>query len=83
MTHKDTSAPAFPSIEKYHKDTEEICTQWHPGLTKREYFAGLAMQAILSNPAVPDAFMPGERANYIIARAAFAYADTMIEEGGK
>lgn len=44
------------------------------GLTKREYFAGLAMQVLMANPNSlfkEDAIM------------AFAMADAMIEEGSR
>jgi hypothetical protein len=41
------------------------------GLTKREYFAGLAMQGLLSN----------RRANpAVMAEAAVAYADALLKE---
>ena len=45
--------PANPSDITYEKDgvtVREIAT----GLTKREHFAGLAMQALLSNPIMGD-----------------------------
>jgi hypothetical protein len=39
---KDTSGPAFPVSEDANMNEQE-------GLTKREYFAGLAMQGVLSD----------------------------------
>lgn len=49
---KNADKPVYPSITK---DSTEINGQVfsnnvnHSGLTKREYFAGLAMQAIIPN----------------------------------
>ncbi len=44
---KNSEQPAFPF--EYITDVEDGTKGIMPGLTKREYFAGLAMQAILSN----------------------------------
>ena len=67
-TPMDTGALAFPS---YREDP------MHPGLTKREYFAGLAMQGwIHTNPA-QDCF-PGD-----IARWSVECADALIAELNK
>lgn len=48
-----------------------------PGLTKREYFAGLAMQGMLACPVQPQSGPD------MFARDAFAIADAMIAEGSK
>jgi hypothetical protein len=42
------SEPAFP------QEKTDGHPNWYPGLTKREYFAGLAMQGMLANPALVD-----------------------------
>jgi hypothetical protein len=45
------------------------------GLTKREYFAGLAMQGLLSNPAQIDT------TNFEwVAQHALGYADALLKE---
>jgi hypothetical protein len=57
----------------------------HPGLTKREYFAGLAMQGLLSNPGGPvqancsngwQSTTNCSRAD--VAGEAVAYADALL-----
>ncbi|HFI4796476.1 TPA: hypothetical protein ACGQK4_002195 [Elizabethkingia anophelis] len=59
---KNADKPVYPSITK---DSTEINGQVfsnninHSGLTKREYFAGLAMQGIVSNQTLIDALMQG------------------------
>jgi hypothetical protein len=44
----DANEPAFPTVEYPNLDTR---TDRYPGLTKREYFAGLALQGILVSAA--------------------------------
>ena len=46
----------------------------HYGLTKREWFAGMAMNGMLSRIGMPEIDM---------ARWAFEYADAMLKEGAK
>lgn len=73
MTTKDTSGPAFP----HSKDERSAWTKQYPGLSKREYFAGLAMQAIISNPKSENC------THADVATVAFAQADAMLAEGSK
>jgi hypothetical protein len=50
MTDSNTViAHAFPHIEQ--RDGYNV---YHPGLTKREYFAAMAMQGLLASPKYPD-----------------------------
>lgn len=70
---KDTTGPAFP-CDRISINGGVVCA---PGLTRREWFAGLAMQGMHSNPN--QSLVKKER----IAEAAFAMADAMIEEGKK
>ncbi len=47
---KDTSGPAFGSAKVTRLRSGEIIGQeFSPGLTKREYFAAIAMQGVLAN----------------------------------
>lgn len=48
-------------------------------LTKREYFAAMAMQGLLSNPNVDYPCLT----EVDTARDAYKYADAMIKEGEK
>jgi hypothetical protein len=45
MSADNKKAPAFPGQEKNGDGSHHYS---HPGLTKREYFAGLAMQAMVT-----------------------------------
>jgi hypothetical protein len=51
----------------------ESITPFHKGLTKREYFAGLAMQGMLSNPETY-----GDRE--IMMQVAVENADALLKE---
>lgn len=59
-------SPVFPLV------VDVIDSQW--GLTKREYFAAMMMQAMLSNPTVSV-----NESNSTLARAAIQKADALIE----
>lgn len=72
---KDVSTPAFP-IQELNSDGTPSAFGLSPGLTKREYFAAMAMQGMLA-----DSKFDGP-AN-VIARLAFAMADAMIAEENK
>lgn len=47
---------AFPAITKEMTsiNTGGLVDVYHNGLTKREYFAGLAMQGLLANPQMEE-----------------------------
>ena len=69
---KNTDKPAYPTNARMHSDMT--------GLTKREYFAGLAMQALISrspedaryinNIGLPDIEM--------VTSESLAYADSLL-----
>lgn len=63
--------PAYPSSKTWNDDNGNWGIPY--GLTKREYFAGLAMQGILAN-GWDKAF----RSN--MAKQAIAYADALLAE---
>jgi hypothetical protein len=78
---KNSIKPAFPT--QYYDD----------GLTKREYFAGLAMQAELTNPSGATikeaaAYIGIEEKDYIwqthypilVAKKALAHADELLKQ---
>lgn len=63
--------PAFPYTESN--------TRQYPGLTKREYFAAIAMQSILSNPNIARS-LDAIECNYDdISRVACNSADALIK----
>lgn len=66
---KNSDQPAFPPSSEWHGHFEES------GLTKREYFAAMAMQGLLSNPRVTD--------NMEFSRIVFDatyYADQLLKQ---
>lgn len=62
---------AFPS-------TEDGFNPHHPGLTKREYFAGLALQGELANSISAIRWQKGEADD--LARRCVIFADALIKE---
>lgn len=40
---------AFPYLEETYFDEQKVGSQSYEGLTKREYFAAIALQGVLSN----------------------------------
>ena len=73
MSKIDDSGPAFPCSE--HK-IPDGWTGPSDGLTKREYFAGLAMQGYLSTPTGAVAFNNPSRC----AEWAVQQADALLTE---
>lgn len=81
----DDGGPAFPEayLEEYLHKPELKTTR---GMTLRDWFAGMAMQAIISNQAfysehVQEKCVTGGRGsvNEITSNIAYAFADAMIE----
>jgi hypothetical protein len=71
--------PAYP-LEKNISISECFA-----GLTKREHFAGLAMQGLLANQTVRDILSGnnGMQVPDLIAEYSLQYADALIEELNK
>jgi hypothetical protein len=70
MTHKDDAA--FSRSATYNEHTYTINSAQY-GLTKREYFAAMAMQGVLASPFEYDD----------VAKAALNFADNLIKELNK
>jgi len=64
--------PAFPTIFEIETESEYQKVKSEGGLTKREYFAGLAMSDIIKE-------YPLERANHCAKRAVI-FADAILAE---
>lgn len=81
MSEQNDGGPAFPGTY----GGQHGLPVWTEGLTKREWFAGMALQGILSNPTTAtskvfktiDGFMNSE----MIADCAYEQADAMIKAG--
>lgn len=68
---KDNSGPAFPVQHYVNSDGETVLSE-PIGLTKREYFAAMAMWGLL--------FKFGTGHRFECARASIEYADSLIAE---
>lgn len=68
---KEDGGPAFPRI--WDDDTVEVDS---PGMTLRDWFAGMAMQGLIADPKY---FSYRERTSM----DAYGYADAMIQERKK
>lgn len=81
---KKEGGPAFPSVQviDFKKAGEaEWIEMPFTGLTKREWFAGIAMKAILSNPELIDT-RSDNGVNWV-KEYAYQQADAMLAEGEK
>lgn len=68
---------AFPTIKiAENGDIDAISG----GLTKREYFAGLAMQGLLTNPNIQRPDYRNLKAHKAFSNVCIMYADSLIEE---
>lgn len=83
--------PAFPTVEIRHQVTGELLQWPMPGLNKREWFAGMALQGLLANHArvkealndacAPDNTLGDEWDQF--ARWAVWAADAILDELAK
>ena len=81
MSSYDDGDSAFPWLIKYSDDN--IYSQ--PGMTLRDWFAGLAMQQMIAGPGaqvVADRDQRYDETNFaqIVADNAYNFADAMIAE---
>ncbi|MEX0595787.1 MAG: hypothetical protein WD512_04735 [Candidatus Paceibacterota bacterium] len=74
MENNNKDRPAFARTAFDKDGTLTTFDDEFTGLTKREYFAGLAMQAVISNPVVPN-YTPEDS-----AKEALEYADALLKE---
>ena len=72
----DRSGPAFPGVELLMGMGKTACA----GLSKREWFAGMALNAVIRNYREMP---PGISTAQNIAAAAFEMADSMLAESEK
>ena len=69
----NTGGPAFPGL---HPSKE--CHYQDAGMTLRDYFAGKAMQALITGPDVMDDHYEEETNEYVAKRSYFI-ADAMLK----
>ena len=73
---KDTGGPAFPVQERE-------CMSAHDGMSLRDWFAGMALQGLLSGCRTETNEIAKEIANNIGIGLAYKMADAMIAERNK
>ena len=82
MTKPKDGGAAFPHKPDPIADSEGNILSYPdtvPGLTKREWFAGMALQGILTRTGSPLSRMPSNE----VAETCFEFADAMLKEGEK
>lgn len=88
MTTKPTGGPAFPAMlprawmvsAEDPAIMEQLPPQFSNGMTLRDWFAGMALQGLISG------CLSGNNSGFTVqgnVTAAYEYADAMIEESGK
>jgi hypothetical protein len=81
----NSDMPAMPqpiaASESGFLDTEEY-SKGNGGLTKREHFAGLAMQGILSNSVMGDSALHEKHEDWVkdISESSLQFADKLLAE---
>ena len=86
---KDTSGSAFPNetpveflqVKGKPKTLQPIKWKFQGGLTKREWFAGMALQGILAGGYGVVVNKETSMAHDNIAIGSYMYADAMLEAG--
>ena len=72
---KDTGGPAFPSGLIDPSTPEDAVLPIHNGMTLRDYFAGKAIQGILTATLTPNTVWSQDEA----AKTAYNVADAMLK----
>jgi hypothetical protein len=58
---------------------DAVYSSGEQGLTKREYFAAVAMQGLMANPAYPEMVARGVKLDATFIAEAVLFADALIE----
>ena len=77
---KNEKKPAFPFVNQEGGSLED--REVHYGVSKREYFAGLAMQSFILNKSLStwDACMNNEGVTTDVAAASLNMADELLKQ---
>jgi len=74
--------PAHPTMEQGSDSVGLPCIYTTPGLTKREYFAGLAMQGLLHNFR-DNGMYEHSKSHPMVSKESVRCADSLIAELNK
>lgn len=72
---KNSNEPAFPTFGSASDENPKIITPQDYGLSKREYFAAMAMQGFLAGR-----FPSGDYENESVAKVAIGFADELLKQ---
>ena len=84
---RNADKPVYPDIRKVNNnDYKGLVIENYTGLTKREYFAAMAMQGLLSNPntarQIQQEFgqVTADAANGVVCATALNIADKLLKQ---
>ena len=82
MSEIDSGSSAFPVTPT---DNSGQIGPTEYGLTKREWFAGMALQGMMESDENVDPEFIGTHGKWadVVAKRAYGYADAMLREGDK
>lgn len=81
MENKTGNESAYPTLDwGTNQASGEIIYQQHGGLTKREYFAGLAMQGLCANTGIIRPNQDNEKEHSDFADVCIMYADALLKQ---
>lgn len=73
----NSEQPTFPIVQTNNMEGHEFMDVSHYGLSKREYFAAMAMQGMLANPEIMKLGNPDTLMN-IVSMASVEQADDLL-----
>lgn len=80
MSARDNGGPAFPQLDAYvDANGQKPVYVSEGGMSLRDWFAGMAMQGIISSPGDLDRYYEED----VVATNAYKMADAMIAERAK
>lgn len=77
----EDGGPAYPVVGLSQMAGQELMAVYNRGMTKREWFAGMALMGLCANVQEEHADKP--YAPEVIAKIAYGLADAMIQESQK
>ena len=80
MNYKNDGGPAFPDQGQRKETNGTWNQQWSPGMSLRDWFAGMALQGLLAAEAHPRSIGTTYELQEQIPEHAYKFADAMIAE---
>ena len=85
MNNANTPAMPLTLDTRVDESGNQFCNDAYEGLTKREHFAGLAMQGLLANSVMGDADLHESHLAWLedITDASIEFADKLLKQLGE